>query len=106
MEEWNSAVDKYMRAEGCFRDAFDVEYKAKIGLDGGPLYKTCDAEGCYRIEKRDVATLMRCSGCSLVRFHLPICERLAESTQALYCSKECQKSSWKDHRKPCKAGTV
>ncbi|KAH6914956.1 hypothetical protein BKA70DRAFT_1419911 [Coprinopsis sp. MPI-PUGE-AT-0042] len=90
MNEWNTAVDEYLKTEGRFRDRFTVEYEAKIGLDGCPLYKTCSAKGCGNIEKQDVPTLMKCSGCGL----------------ALYCSRDCQRNSWKDHRKECKAGTV
>lgn len=67
MEEWNAAVDEYMKTEGRFRDRFTVEYEAKIGTDGGPLYKTCSAENCGTIEKRDTPALMKCSGCNLVR---------------------------------------
>ncbi|KAH6914954.1 hypothetical protein BKA70DRAFT_1557303 [Coprinopsis sp. MPI-PUGE-AT-0042] len=92
MDEWNGAVDEYIRTEGRFRDRFKftVEYEAKIGMDGGPLYRTCSAEGCGKIEKHDIPALMKCSGCSL----------------ALYCSKDCQKRSWKTHKKDCNAGTV
>jgi MYND finger len=41
---------------------------------------TCKAAG-----RRDGGKLLRCSGCS----------------QAVYCSKECQRNDWKDHRKRC-----
>ncbi|KAH6914952.1 hypothetical protein BKA70DRAFT_560508 [Coprinopsis sp. MPI-PUGE-AT-0042] len=90
MDEWNAAVDEYMRTDGRFRDRFTVEYEAKIGMDGGPLYKICSAEDCGSIEKYHVPALMKCSGCGLAR----------------YCSKDCQRKSWKSHKNDCKAGTV
>ena len=66
MKQWNKAVDEYIETDGSLRDRFEVEYKAKIGIDGGPLYKTCSAPGCGKVEKRDIPSVMRCSGCTLV----------------------------------------
>ena len=66
MKLWNAAVDEYIETDGRLRDRFEVEYEAKIGIDGGPLYKTCSAPGCGKVEKRDVPSVMRCSGCTLV----------------------------------------
>ncbi|KAH6914953.1 hypothetical protein BKA70DRAFT_1396283 [Coprinopsis sp. MPI-PUGE-AT-0042] len=90
MDEWNAAVDEYIRTDGRSRDPFTVEFEAKIGMDGSPLYKTCSDEDCGKVEKRDVPALMKCSGCR----------------RAFYCSTDCQKRSWKGHKKDCKAGTV
>jgi MYND finger len=107
MTEWNGAVDEYMRTEGRLRDRFTVEYEAKIGLDGGPLYKTCCNDDCGRIEKRDIPALMKCAGCSVVST-LSSGSYLINSLhhQALYCSTDCQRKSWRGHKKDCKAGTV
>ncbi|ESK90217.1 hypothetical protein Moror_7722 [Moniliophthora roreri MCA 2997] len=92
MTEWNDAVEEYITTQRDPRSRIDIEVEAKIGMDGGPLYKFCYAEDCDNAEKRDVESLRRCGGCGLV----------------WYCSKECQKKSWKEegHKSECKGGAV
>ncbi|KAF7796455.1 hypothetical protein EIP86_007632 [Pleurotus ostreatoroseus] len=86
MNEWNTAVDRYIATEGDPRSRFNIELESKIGLHGGPLYRYCEAEGCDHVEKRDVESMKRCSGCKLV----------------FYCSQECQVGSWQYHKQECK----
>ncbi|EEB96838.1 hypothetical protein MPER_03951 [Moniliophthora perniciosa FA553] len=92
MTEWNDAVEEYITTQRDPRPRIHIEVEAKIGMDGGPLYKSCYAENCGKAEKRDVESLRRCGGCELV----------------WYCSKECQTKSWKEdgHKSECKGGTV
>ncbi|THV06566.1 hypothetical protein K435DRAFT_773245 [Dendrothele bispora CBS 962.96] len=89
MQEWNAAVDEYIKTPGDTRNRIDIEIEAKIGPHGGPLYRHCEAEECSIVEGRDIQKLQGCSQCRLV----------------FYCSKECQKSGWKEHKTECKAKT-
>ena len=108
MDEWNSLVDEYINLKGSARDGVDIELEAKVGLDGGPLHKHCSA--CGKFQGRDVASLMRCSGCSVVRglslFILRFQVTKTHVFQELYCSQSCQKADWKGHKKACKLGCV
>lgn len=66
MEEWNSAVEKYIISGVDGRSRFDIELEAKIGMSGGPLYKKCEAEGCTNVEGREVEKMKCCGSCKLV----------------------------------------
>ncbi|KAK7034713.1 hypothetical protein VNI00_012120 [Paramarasmius palmivorus] len=88
MHEWNDAVDEYIATQRDPRPRLDIEVAVKIAMSGSPLYKTCQAEGCNKAEKRDVQTLSRCSGCKVTS----------------YCSRECQKRAWSGHKGQCKKG--
>lgn len=66
MNEWNAVVDQYIATQGDPRDRLQIEVAAKIGIDGGPLYKACSAQNCGAIEKIDVPSLRKCSGCGIV----------------------------------------
>lgn len=66
MDEWNHSVDEYIRSSGDPRSKFDIELEAKIGIGGGPLYKKCEAEGCTKVESRDVVQMKRCRSCKMV----------------------------------------
>ncbi|KAJ3551211.1 hypothetical protein NM688_g4836 [Phlebia brevispora] len=87
MDEWNKAVDEYIEVKGDKRPRFDIELKAKIGADGGPLYRHCEAEGCTKVEQRDVEKMKCCSGCKKI----------------FYCSEACQTNDWKEHKRYCKS---
>lgn len=63
---WNTLVDKYILNEYDSRSRLEIEIEAKIGLDGGPLFKQCEAKGCTNVEGRDINKLKYCSGCKLV----------------------------------------
>ena len=65
MNEWNSLVEEYFKTQRQHRSRMEVEYEAKIGTDGGPLHKSCIA--CNRVEGHNVASLMKCTGCKVVR---------------------------------------
>ena len=80
MKEWNSCIDEYIRAEGHLRDSFEVDYQAKIDLEGGSLYKTCSAQMCEKVEKRDVPSIMRCSGCHVVGSEFSLTSGLSNVT--------------------------
>ncbi|KAJ3483895.1 hypothetical protein NLI96_g6008 [Meripilus lineatus] len=87
MDEWNHSVDEYIRSSGDPRSKFDIELEAKIGIGGGPLYKKCEAEGCTKVESRDVVQMKRCRSCKMI----------------FYCSNQCQRSHWKEHKRDCKS---
>ncbi|KAF5368927.1 hypothetical protein D9758_002888 [Tetrapyrgos nigripes] len=86
MSEWNKEVDRYIETMHDPRNRIDIEVESKIGPHGGPLYRFCEAEDCDKVEGRDLDKMKACSQCQLV----------------FYCSKECQKSSWKAHKDECK----
>lgn len=66
MNEWNEAVDKYIATQGDPRPPFEIALQAKIGIHGGPLYRHCEAEGCSKVEDRDVDKMKGCGKCKLV----------------------------------------
>ena len=66
MEEWNTAVDEYISTVHDYRPRIDIEIASKIGMNGGPLYKRCQADDCNKAEKRDLEKLLRCGSCEAV----------------------------------------
>ena len=40
-----------------------------------------------------------CNGCKIISLKLKIC---TGCNKVLYCSRECQKKDWKEHKKICK----
>ncbi|KAF9061257.1 hypothetical protein BDP27DRAFT_1429141 [Rhodocollybia butyracea] len=86
--EWNLTVDKYIALGTDARSKLDIECAAKIGHSLGPLHKTCEAVGCGKVEGKDVKKLLTCSKCQM----------------SYYCSPDCQKLSWKEHKKLCGTG--
>ncbi|KAJ3551213.1 hypothetical protein NM688_g4838 [Phlebia brevispora] len=85
MDTWNADVDKYVLDGHDPRSALDIEIEAKIATHGGPLHRRCEADGCTKVEGRDIEKLKCCSKCKLV----------------FYCSKSCQLKSWKAHKEDC-----
>jgi hypothetical protein len=63
-EKWNAAIDTYIASSGDPRPTLAIERAAKIGVTGGPLYRTCEGGGCTQMEP-DV-TLFTCSKCRTV----------------------------------------
>ena len=72
MDEWNALVDGYISLQKDPRPRFEIELGAKIGPDGGPLYKRCEANDCSNVMGRDVEELKKCSGCKTVRIGLDL----------------------------------
>jgi len=89
MDVWNKAVDRYIATGQDTRSCLEIQIQSKLDMNGGPLYKTCEAQGCRIVEGRDQDRLQCCGGCKLI----------------FYCGKRCQALGWKDHRKKCGAGT-
>lgn len=78
-DEWNAAVDEYVASGIDGRPVWDIEANSKIGLNGGPLYKGCEAEDCDNIEGRYVEKMKCCSSCKLVKLlQLPAKLRLTD----------------------------
>ena len=48
MKDWNDAVDRYINNESL--DVIEIENEFKIGLHGGPLYRSWEADGCYKTD--------------------------------------------------------
>ncbi|KAF5364996.1 hypothetical protein D9758_008095 [Tetrapyrgos nigripes] len=89
MREWNAHVDRYIATIPDPRPRIEIEIQSKIGPHGGPLYRFCEAKGCNKVEGRELEKMQGCAGCHLV----------------FYCSRECQKRDWKEHKTECKAKT-
>ena len=113
MEEWNEAVDKYIAERPLYIDRRPdlrlgsvIEIEAKVGLNGGPLYRHCEADGCSKVEKRDIEQIKSCSGCKRVSVISSRSYSRLTGLQVFYCSENCQRRSWKaGHKAECKAGT-
>ncbi|KAJ7597323.1 hypothetical protein C8J56DRAFT_315564 [Mycena floridula] len=82
---WNSLIDDYIALGSDPRPKFDIEIANKISNTFGALYRTCEGENCTRVEKRDVEKLSTCTRCKM----------------SFYCSRTCQASHWKQHKKVC-----
>ena len=66
MDTFNRHVDEYISMGNDHRPKLDIEIASKIGINGGPLYKHCEAIGCNNREKRDVDKMKGCGGCKAV----------------------------------------
>ncbi|KAK7462883.1 hypothetical protein VKT23_007462 [Stygiomarasmius scandens] len=89
MQEWNAAIDRYIETSSDSRSRTEIEIATKIASHGGPLFRRCEADGCEKVEGRDIEKMQKCSQCGLI----------------FYCSRECQRSSWKVHKAECKSKT-
>ncbi|KAJ7775207.1 hypothetical protein B0H16DRAFT_1408516 [Mycena metata] len=85
VDEWNKAVDKYIAQNVDSRPRFEIELAAKVGVSLGIMYRECEAEGCDKIEGRNLGKVSTCSQCQM----------------AFYCGPTCQKSHWPTHKKIC-----
>ncbi|KAF9475605.1 hypothetical protein BDN70DRAFT_232209 [Pholiota conissans] len=82
---WNALIDEYIALGTDKRSTFDIERAAKIGVRAGALIRTCEGEGCSKVERKDIDALKNCAKCHI----------------AVYCSPACQKSAWPTHKKVC-----
>ncbi|KAF8172502.1 hypothetical protein BJ912DRAFT_101664 [Pholiota molesta] len=82
---WNALIDEYIDKGIDNRSRFDIERAAKTSVWGGALIRTCEGDGCSKVEQRDVASLKYCTKCHI----------------AVYCSPICQKSVWPTHKQIC-----
>lgn len=73
MDTWNRHVDEYINMGNDHRSRVEIEIAAKVGINGGPLYKHCEALGCDKHEKRDVDKMRGCGGCKAVSTSTPYC---------------------------------
>ena len=86
-KEWNGWVDAYIAIKDTFSDprsALEIEKLMKVSWSGAALWKWCSYSECGRKEE-SLDTFKFCSKCQIVA----------------YCSKDCQASHWKDHKKEC-----
>lgn len=81
---WNAAVDEYIKIVEDGRSPTDIEHKAKVALDGRPLFKRCEAKGCAT--PNGAGCQLKCCG---------RCQRI------YYCSRQCQRNDWNRHKKAC-----
>ncbi|KAJ6520225.1 hypothetical protein C8R45DRAFT_53599 [Mycena sanguinolenta] len=84
-KEWNSAVDKYIASGADSRPRFEIESAAKIGISLGALHRVCEADGCEKVEGRDIEKVSTCSRCKMT----------------FYCGSTCQKAHWPAHKSIC-----
>ena len=73
MKDWNDAVDRYIDDDENL-DYIEIDTEFKIGLHGGPLYRSCEADGCYKsdsfvegLEEFGIGNMKCCSACRRVR---------------------------------------
>lgn len=66
-QEWNAAVDKYINSGVDPRPRSSIEAAAKIGISLGAMYRKCQADGCDKVEGRDIEKMSTCSRCKVVR---------------------------------------
>ncbi|CCM04267.1 uncharacterized protein FIBRA_06436 [Fibroporia radiculosa] len=87
MDTWNAAVDKYIASTSAGAKRVEIEREAKVGVDGGPLFKYCQGVGCGQVE--DVAGVkLKCCG---------------QCRRTFYCSATCQVAAWSTHKYSCKS---
>ncbi|TDL24167.1 hypothetical protein BD410DRAFT_896884 [Rickenella mellea] len=84
---YNECVDDYIANGRDNRKTLDIEIAAKLGPSCGALYRICEADGCSKQEGRNVSKLKMCQKCKMT----------------VYCSIQCQKDHWKDHKPICGA---
>ncbi|KAF7337584.1 hypothetical protein MSAN_02231700 [Mycena sanguinolenta] len=84
-KEWNFAVDKYIAGGTDSRPRLEIETAAKIGISLGAMYRACEADGCDKVEGRELEKVSTCSRCKMT----------------FYCGPICQKAHWPTHKSIC-----
>ncbi|KAJ7486011.1 hypothetical protein B0H11DRAFT_1861445 [Mycena galericulata] len=84
-KEWNAAVDKYIVSGVDSRPRPEIEEAAKVGISLGAMYRTCEADGCGKVEGRGIEKVSTCARCKMT----------------FYCGPTCQKSHWRTHKAVC-----
>ncbi|KAF7347489.1 hypothetical protein MVEN_01505100 [Mycena venus] len=84
-KEWNAAVDKYITAGTDPRPRSEIEAAAKVGISLGAMYRACEADGCDKVEGRDIEKVATCARCKMT----------------FYCGPTCQKAHWRTHKQIC-----
>ncbi|KAJ7695939.1 hypothetical protein B0H17DRAFT_1131132 [Mycena rosella] len=84
-KEWNAAVDKYIESGVDSRPRSEIEEAAKIGISLGAMYRACEADGCDKVEGRDIEKMLTCARCKMT----------------FYCGAACQKAHWRTHKPVC-----
>ncbi|KAF7337585.1 hypothetical protein MSAN_02231800 [Mycena sanguinolenta] len=84
-KDWNAAVDGYIAGGTDNRPRFAIEAAAKVGISLGALHRTCEADGCDKVEGRDIEKVATCSRCKMT----------------FYCGPICQKAHWPTHKAIC-----
>ncbi|KAJ7442659.1 hypothetical protein FB451DRAFT_1190512 [Mycena latifolia] len=75
-KEWNAAVDKYIAGGTDSRPRSEIEEAAKIGMSLGAMYRACEADGCDKVEGRDIEKVSTCARCRMMlhwRTHKQLC---------------------------------
>ena len=85
--QWNLASKYVTRA--AISPSFSVPYLEEIfDFDGAGMALNISGDGCQHCHKeksRDGRNLLKCSRCGIAK----------------YCSAECQRADWKEHKKVC-----
>jgi hypothetical protein len=91
----DSGVDSRPRSE--------IEWAAKIGISLGAMYRACEADGCDKVEGRDIEKMLTCARCKVVRLHDTLYSLACSycTTQTFYCSASCQKVHWRTPKPLC-----
>lgn len=84
-KEWNASVDEYISSGVDSRSRSEIEEAAKIGISLGAMYRACEADGCNKVEGRDIEKVSTCARCKMT----------------FYCGPTCQKLHWSTHKQVC-----
>ncbi|KAJ6453459.1 hypothetical protein C8R47DRAFT_1168000 [Mycena vitilis] len=87
-KEWNAAVlEKYISSGVDARPVSEIEEAAKVGVSLGAMYRAYEADGCGKVEGRNIEKVFTCAGCQMT----------------FYCSPRCQRMQWAAHKPLCGA---
>ena len=85
--QWN-LVSKYV-TRAAISPSFPVPYLEDIfdvsGVGAEPIIPSDGCQNCHMAKSKEGKSLLKCSRCGIAR----------------YCSAECQRADWKEHKKVC-----
>jgi len=83
---------KYIATAQRSRSRIEIEREAKIGANGGAVYRQREAEDCFKMEGRETEKVRACSRCKMVSIALAFFfGKTFACFKAVYCNAVCQK---------------
>jgi hypothetical protein len=102
-QEWNTAVDKCIASGVDSRSRSEIEEAAKIGISLGAMYRACEADGCNKVEGRNIEKVSTCARCKIVGGLKDLLNLAYSKIQTFYCGPTYQRSHWSTHKQVCGA---